>query len=274
MQKMRHEADRLRKVLVSQPREEFNVNTNLEKHGYLSEVNLKRAQKQHSNLQERIQANGAEVINVAPDKQHPCSCFVRDTVTILPEGAIVARYGLPSRRGEEKRVIGELKKRDIPIIGEIEDPGTFEGAGETLIMGKTILLGQTKRTNAAGVQQFKEIVEPLGYDVRIIDVDDRFINLTCVLFVVGYDTLVAHPEYADLEQVAEFNVIVADEEEITPVGVCFLTLSDKKVMVMDDYKRTIENMKKQGVETISIDVSEFEKAGGGLSCMTLPIERD
>jgi len=81
------------------------------------------------------------------------SVFAYDASLMTPNGAILMSPGKEKRRGEENLHATFYRSNGIPIIGQIETPGTAE-AGDTLWLDEnTMLLGRGFRTNTNGAEQ-------------------------------------------------------------------------------------------------------------------------
>jgi dimethylargininase len=95
----------------------------------------------------------------------PDSVFIEDTAVVLPEIAVIARPGAESRRIEVSAVDAALEP--LRRLFHIGSPGTLDG-GDVLVIGRTILVGRSTRTNDAGVEQLRAAVAPFGYAVDTV----------------------------------------------------------------------------------------------------------
>lgn len=115
----------------------------------------------------------------------PDSVFVEDGVIRVqslysgaPSGRdgifIIASPGTATRRGETAAIQQALHDQvnvSPTHIKHIEPPGTLDGGDILKVPAlKTIYVGQSARTNGQGLQQFRELVTPLGWTVQGVPV--------------------------------------------------------------------------------------------------------
>lgn len=83
--------------------------------------------------------------------------FMRDQQFVTDKGVVICRMAKPARRKEPKitRFVWE-EILEVPIIKEIEAPGTIEG-GEFIPFGKFALVGIGDRTNREAINQLLTI---------------------------------------------------------------------------------------------------------------------
>jgi N-dimethylarginine dimethylaminohydrolase len=84
---------------------------------------------------------------------------------------------------------------------------------------------------------------------------------------VGYDTI------AWLEGKG-VDIIELSEDELHTCAPNILALGPKKVLSPAPGIRMNDELRKRGIEVIEVDLSEFAKAGGGPTCLTLPLIRE
>ena len=116
-------------------------------------IDLETARRQHQHYVETLSGLGCEIIELPPLHDHPDSVFVEDPAFVLDEIAIIARSGAASRRGEAETVAAALAahRRCHPV----EPPGCIDG-GDVLLLGHTLYVGLSSRTNAEAHRQWLE----------------------------------------------------------------------------------------------------------------------
>lgn len=130
-------------------------------------IDLETARAQHDAYERCLASAGCVVQRLAADAGMPDSVFIEDIAVVFEEIAVIARPGAASRRAE-CAAVGEAIARHRPVR-RIEPPGTLDG-GDVLQVGRTVFVGCSGRTNAAGIGQLRCTLRPLGYDLREIDV--------------------------------------------------------------------------------------------------------
>src|SRR5690606_10678098 len=112
---------------------------------------------------------GVAVEFARPLPDQPDGVFIEDAAVLLPEVAFVARPGAASRMAEVESIIPLVAKHRP--IQRITSPATLDG-GDVLRIGRTLFVGESKRTNADGIADLKAIVDPFGFDGRTVEVRD------------------------------------------------------------------------------------------------------
>ena len=112
------------------------------------------------------------MLDLDADERYPDSCFVEDPAVVMEKCAIITNPARDSRNGEKFEIIDAIKKfyHDDQIF-YIESPGTMEG-GDVMRVGDHFYVGQSDRTNAEGLRQFKEIVTQFGYTASGVPVTE------------------------------------------------------------------------------------------------------
>jgi dimethylargininase len=224
------------------------------------------ALRQHVQYCEALTTCGLEVVTLAADLAHPDSTFVEDTAVLTPQAAILARPGAPSRAGEVS-AIREVIDRFFPTCFEVQAPGTLDG-GDICEAGAHFFLGLSQRSNEEGLRQLAGYLDGLRYTASIIDVRD----LTCILHLksgiayLGDNTLVLIEEFAGHPQFKNYKCIVVSAEESYAAN-C-VRVNDR-VLIPSGNPKLLAQLEATGFYPLSLDMSEFRKMDGGLSCLSL-----
>ena len=212
-----------------------------------------------------LEAEGFTTVEVESADTFADSVFIEDALVILGDTAVVTRPGADSRRGETEGVDRAIAKLDAVLnVVRIDSPGTLEG-GDVLKVGATIYVGRGGRTNAEGIRQFRKIATPLGYDVVAVPVS-RVLHLKSAVTalpdgtVIGYAPLVEHPEL--------FGRFLAVPEE---TGSAVVVLSDDAVLMSSSAPLTAALIEDLGYRVVTVDVTEFEKLEGCVTCLSVRI---
>jgi len=226
-------------------------------------IDLDLAALQHEEYRRVLERAGAQVVVLDVNLAHADAVFVEDTALVLDEVAIVTSMGAPSRRDEPRGIEPELL-RHRRTIARIEAPATLEG-GDVLRVGRTLFVGATARTNAAGVAALRAIAGPLGYTVRTVAVDGCLhLKTACTALPDG--TLLVHPRWLDERDLAGFEVLHVAEGEPDAANVA---LVGNRVLMGAAHPRTTELVRARGFEVDVIDLSEFAKAEGCVTCLSI-----
>ena len=240
----------------------------------------KRALEQHEAYCAALERCGLSLIRLDADPNYPDACFVEDTAIIIPEfafqcardptptRAVLTRPGAASRAGEVLtiRAAFEQSAPELPIL-QIEAPGTLDG-GDICEAGKHYFIGLSERTNEAGAEQLSQFVTAHGYTAGFIDTrgNDSLLHLKSGLAFLDNNRLVVAKALADRKEFADFDLVVvprAHEYAANCVKV------NEYVLVAAGHEPFERKLRKIGYQTLALDMTEFQKMDGGLSCLSL-----
>ncbi|MFC1724732.1 dimethylarginine dimethylaminohydrolase family protein [candidate division KSB1 bacterium] len=268
---LKNEGDRLSRVVVCTPEDEYFKAVNLKTHNINEIADPDRTHEQHGRLKSIISGSGCEVVDMPELAGHPNSVFTRDVSLVTPEGYIKLRMGIKTRRGEEQWMSQILESLGESCAGEIKAPGTVEG-GDIFLAGSTAFIGLSKRTNTEGAHQISRILEGMNYEVRIFPVKGNHLHLGGVMSLIAPDKVLCCRGMFPEVFFQGFDVIeTADSGPSCGNVICL----DKNVVIANtaENMETINILESSGVKVIGIDLSEFRKGAGGPTCLILPVER-
>ncbi len=203
-----------------------------------------------------------ELIGLEADDTYPDCCFVQDTAVVLDEICVMASMGAPSRAGETRTV--EKLLSEYRPIKRILGPATLDG-GDVVQLGKRLYVGMSKRTNALGILRFEELVAPFGYAVIPVCIDGG-LHLTTGCGVVNDETVVLNPRWLDATAFKGLRQLHVSEDEPWAAN----TIRIKSTVCVElNSARTIELIEPYVGNVETVDISEFRKAEGSLSCLSL-----
>jgi dimethylargininase len=225
-----------------------------------------RALRQHQDYCRLLRDCGAEVHTLAVNRDLPDCAFIEDTAVVLDEVAILASMGTASRRPEPAGIEPELRK--YRPVRRIELPATLEG-GDVLHLGRTLLVGLSSRTNAAGISALEAIVSPHGYAVVPVPVRDC-LHLQTACTALDDRRLLVNPAWLDAGALRGFELVRVPQEEPWAANVARV---GSPLCIAADHVRTAEVIRGLGFDVRTIDLSEFAKAEGGVTCLSILIQR-
>lgn len=220
---------------------------------------------QHVAYQAALEELGFETILLGTDELAD-SCFVEDMAVVVEgcAGGCVIATRSPLRHGEQAPVLSALRQA-LPDSRQlrIEAPGTLEG-GDVLRIGRHCLVGVSERTNRAGVDQLRNFLEPLGYQVSAVEVKG-VLHLKTGVTRLDDRTVLALPQLAASFQ-PDYEVVVVDPEDAHAVNVVAV---GRKVLLPAGFPRVVQALVDRGFTTLEVDLSEFKKQDGGATCLSL-----
>lgn len=202
-----------------------------------------------------------DIVEVAPDDSCPDACFVEDAAVVFGDTAMICRPGHDARRAETGPVSDTLQQLGYKIA-TIEAPGTLDG-GDVMKVGDTVWIGQGGRTNAAGIAQAKQILEAAGAKV-IGTPNNKVLHLKSAVTalpdgrVVGYEPAVTNVDV--------FDSFIAMPEES---GAHVVDLGENTLLMAAGCPESAELVRKLGYEPVLVDMSEFEKLEGCVTCLSI-----
>ena len=256
----------------------------------LGAPDYKRALEQHEAYCAALERCGLTLIRSDADPTYPDSCFVEDTAVIIqefpfqcahlpsPTRVVLTRPGAASRTGEVESMRAALEHSAPEFaIQNIQPPGTLDG-GDICEAGEHYFIGLSARTNEAGAQQLAEFVTAHGYTARLVDIRavalprqhvgilPELLHLKSGLAYLDGDRLVVTETLADRKEFADFNLVLVprgDEYAANCIKV------NDYVLLAAGHEQFERKLRTIGYQTMPLDMSEFQKMDGGLSCLSL-----
>ena len=211
--------------------------------------------------------HGCEVIALAADDRYPDSTFVEDTALILPGlGAILTRPGAESRAGEVD-AIAQALITFFQTLAQIGAPGTLD-SGDVCEAGDHVFIGISHRTNAIGAEQLATWLLQFGITASTVDIRgiDSILHLKSGIAAIEPKRLVLIEALADHPAFAGYDVVrVPAGEEYG--GNC-VRVNDV-IFVSEGQPNLDARLRALGYVLEVLDMSEYRKMDGGLSCLSL-----
>jgi len=232
----------------------------------LGPPDLALALEQHEGYCRALERLGVSLVRLPADPRFPDSTFVEDTAIVAAGRAILTRPGAHSRAGEVA-ALGPALGRWFPQLDRIVSPGTLDG-GDVCEAGSHFFIGLSERTNAPGAAQLARWLQAGGFGSSAIDIRGMpgMLHLKTGLSWLGGRRLLAWPSIAGHKALQGWDVVpVPDGEEYAAncIGV------NQAMLVADQFPRTAALLRGLGHEVVAIDVSEYRKMDGGLSCLSV-----
>jgi dimethylargininase len=221
------------------------------------------ALEQHSKYAAALQQLGLKIHTIPAKEQFPDSTFIEDVAVCTSVFCTITSPGAPSRRGETTGM-KEVMMEFFNSFEEIKLPGTLE-AGDVMMAGNHFYIGISGRTNHNGADQLITIVQKHGYTGTKIPLK-KMLHLKTGVSYLENNNLLVSGEFINTPEFGKFNRIIVDDDESYSANSLWI---NGKVLVPAGFPKTREKIEKAGYETIVLDVSEFRKVDGGLSCLSL-----
>jgi dimethylargininase len=218
------------------------------------------ARTQHAAYVAALAAHGWSSVEVADAEPYPDGVFVEDTVVVVDDLAVLTLPGALSRRAEVDGTADAVRRlglREAAIAG----PGTLDG-GDVLQVGRTVYVGRGGRTNAEGIRQLRALLAPLGrvvVPVSLLGV----LHLKSAMTALPDGTLIGLPTLLDVEGLPPMRR-PAEEG-----GAHVVPLGDGAVLLAASAPKTAERLDDLGFDVVVVDIGEFEKLEGCVTCLSV-----
>jgi dimethylargininase len=245
------------KAIVRRPGRNFAegiTTSNLGKPGF------EKALEQHSAYCDALTGCGLELIVLEADERYPDGCFVEDTAIVTGEVAVITRPGAQSRTGEEgeiSRILSEFRK-----IEAIKLPGTLDG-GDVLRVENHFFIGISGRTNMDGARQLSEILTKYGYTASVTEVGEG-LHLKSGIAYLGKGNFISIEGFSKIS--GSPGIIISDIRESYSAN-C-LRVNDF-LLIPKGFPESKKKIVELGYNIIELNMSEFRKMDGGLTCLSL-----
>lgn len=210
--------------------------------------------------------------------------YCRDASIATDFGMILCRMGKEARMPEPDSHMAFYASEDIPVLGRIESPGTLEGGDVAWLDSKTLAVGRSYRTNDAGIEQLRALLEPRGIVVITVDLphykgpSDVF-HLMSILSPVDRDLAVVYSPLMPIafrkELLARgFGLIEVPESEFESLGSNVLAVAPRNCVLAEGNPLTRQALLQAGCIVHAYPGSDISlKGGGGPTCLTRPYQR-
>jgi len=225
-----------------------------------------RAMVQHEAYTVALEQCGLRVTRLPEDPRHPDSTFVEDTAILTRRRAILTRPGASSRMGEVPAIRGPLSAF-YQQFAEIAAPGTLDG-GDVCEADGHFLIGISDRTNEDGARQLAALLAEDGATSCLVDVRAiaGILHLKSGIAYAGEGRVVAIGDLAGHPAVRNYEVIRAEPFEAYAAN-C-VRVNDRLLVAAGHPKLEVA-LRRAGYNVLPLEVSEFQKMDGGLSCLSL-----
>ena len=225
-------------------------------------IDVARAALQHRSYEELLRELGVRVIPLPEERDLPDAVFVEDAAVVVDEVAIMTRMGAASRRPEIESLARALSAhRPIKFM---EAPATLDG-GDVMRIGRALFVGASSRTNADGMDQLRSFLAPYGYEVKAVEMRGC-LHLKSGCSYIGRNSILINRSLIDAAQLEGFELI---EVPATEPNAANALLIDDVVILPASFPETGAMLEERGFNVRTVDVSELQKAEGGVTCKSV-----
>jgi len=245
-------------------------------------IDVAKAIAQHKAYEDCLRVLGMRVVSLEAEPDLPDAVFVEDAAIVVDEVAVIPVMGAASRRPETESLARALSVyRPLKFM---RAPATLDG-GDVMRIGRRTFVGASSRTNAEGSAQLRAALAEFSYEVTAVEVR-QCLHLKSACSYVGRNSILVNRELVDVAQFGGFELIDVPASEPGAANVLLIedvidaakegesavaaeTSVKDVVIVPSAFPQTIALLEARGYIVKAIDVSEFQKAEGGVTCKSI-----
>lgn len=236
------------------------------------------ATRQHMMLEAILEANNVVTRLLPAQPGMPDLCFTRDSAVMTPWGLLGLNPAAPHRRMEPAQMMIFARNAKLPALGSIEI-GTVEGGDVCIARDGLLIVGWSgERTSERGAEAVCELFAAAGWRTMTYRFDPHFLHLDTQFCMVDDDLALAcvdvlHDDFLRAITAEGIEMIPVSYKEARHLGCNLLALGGRRVIASAAHARVAAELRRRGVRVEIVDVSQFERCGGGIHCLTMPIAR-
>jgi dimethylargininase len=238
-----------------------NFSQALSEHPEATSINFLKAQQQHTAYCEALKTAGLAVEVLEPLDDFPDSVFIEDNAVILNDRAVLCSMKETSRQGEVPFLADALQSR-LPVL-RLQAPVFIDG-GDVLQTENAVFVGLSQRTHREAVEALQSLTPKPVVPVHV----KQGLHLKTSVSSLGNDLLIIQPSQVDTEPLNGYEWIEVDEDEAYAAN-C-LTVGNN-VILPAGFPKLEQQIRECGFKILPVEMSEFQKADGGVTCLSLLI---
>ena len=283
------EFGKLKTVFIKKASAAFINEEHIQQHwealNYLGKPDMTQVLVEYDAFENILKEYGAEILYFPEDASvNMDSIYCRDAAIATSHGMIICNMGKEGRKNEPAAHARAYAAQGIPVLGSILAPGTIEGGDVAWLDATTLAVGNTYRTNEAGIQQLKDLLNPIGVKVITADMphykgpSDVF-HLMSVLSPVDNNLAVVYSPlmpivFRNLLIARGFELVEVPDQEFDSMGCNVLALAPRVCLMVKGNPITKARLEAAGCKVIEYEGAEISvKGGGGPTCLTRPVDR-
>ena len=249
---------------------EYEINAWMDLNRQVDQV---QAVQQWESLRQILADTGATLEMLEPVKGLPDMVFTANAGLIFHDQVILSRFRPEQRRGEEGPVQAWFQQHGFSVRRLTEDV-YFEGAGDALFCGDTLIAGYRLRSDALGQQQLGEFV---GHRVIPLElVDPYYYHLDTCFCPLSPAVAMYHPgafdDYGRRALAAAVEHLIEIQANEAQRFAANAVVVGSTVVTNTGCPQLHKSLRQLGYQPIETPLDEFVKAGGSAKCLTLRLD--
>ena len=172
----------------------------------------------------------------------------------------------------------------MPILAEIQPPGTTEAGDMVWLNGRTLLIGNGLRTNRAGIAQMRGLLSPHGIEVLSAPLPyglgpSACLHLMSMMSMLDEKTVLVDLPWLAVETVQllearGFRFVEIEVSERDTLACNVLALGRGRLLAIEQNRKTNDKLRSAGFDVRTFPGDELcVNGGGGPTCLTRPLLR-
>ena len=229
----------------------------ISRHPAKEEIDLSRAREQHLNYVNALKKVGAKILVIPPEDSLPESTFVEDTAFVFGDTAFLC-FSKEKTRQNELESIEKILKVHRKIV-RLEP---YLDGGDIIDTPECIFIGLSERTDARAIESFSQQIKKKVISVPIV----KGLHLKSAVSYLGNNILILNPERVDCSAFKNFQLIEVAEKDSYAANCLAM---GNLIFMPTGFSMIRKKIFQKGFKTIELDMSEFEKADGGVTCLSI-----
>jgi dimethylargininase len=225
-------------------------------------LDVELAKRQWDEYVAALERSGWPTVAIDGDDAMPDCVFVEDTVVMFGDLAVITNPRQPTRNPEivaVQRAIDELGLESAAIT-----EGTLDG-GDALKVGSHVYVGLSGTTNAAAVDQLARILAPRGYTVTAVPLT-KALHLKSAITALPDGTVIGYEPVVDDPSIFPSFLGVPEEP-----GAHVVILDEDLLLMSSAAPRSAALFTDRGYRLETVDISEYEKLEGCVTCLSVRV---
>ncbi|WP_066874090.1 dimethylarginine dimethylaminohydrolase family protein [Clostridium mediterraneense] len=237
------------------------------------DVDYEKMYRQYNNFINLLCDEGADLHFLTPI-YGANQVFVRDVGFIIDDILFISKMGKKDRIDETKALEEYIKGENN--IHSYKMQNYIEG-GDVIIHNEFIFVGISKRTGYEAAKELQDYLTKNNKNYKVVTINfncDIMLHLDCVFNILNKDSCILSKYIYNTEEIESRikNCYYIDDKTTRELGTNLISLGDNRLFISN--KTVYGILSNRAFKCFYIDFSEILKAGGGLTCSTLPIYRE
>jgi N-dimethylarginine dimethylaminohydrolase len=216
---------------------------------------------------------GVQLSLLTPAPGLPDLVFTANAALIYEGRAVLAHFRHKQRQGEESLCGAWFKKHGL-LVERLPEGRYFEGAGDALFCGDTLIAGYRIRSDVYSLQWLGEVLHCQVIPLELVD--EYYYHLDTCFCPLAPGEAIWYPgafdDYGRRALAEHVPTLIPVAEEEARSFACNAVVVGKHVITNTGCPQLARDLAARGYTPHETALSEFVKAGGSAKCLTLRLD--